>query len=235
VRIDEPLAVPIDGLLTWLGVIAPAEGDADPALEQAFGKLLSVELLGLGKQFSLSDFRVLAELDMECAEMPATDVENCITYLRDATARIPLDTPAGRERVHGLVRGFFASPDRKYKADSAAIREQLRSALEAAVTAEAKAKTGEDLLAAERTSGDRKLDRYKALVRVWSAGVGWAVAQGLVLWAVHIYGHGDNYLQKLCDSWAIVVAPLPVSLALLRVISGKRLWPYVKELLPHHE
>lgn len=109
---DQPLAINLDAFLQWLGTAHAADEDE---MQRLFSSELRQLLSPAGRFFQLRDFRLFAEMGMECREMPAEDVEECVEMIRSFARHHDLSDPGNREELMGKIARFFTSPDREYK------------------------------------------------------------------------------------------------------------------------
>jgi len=220
-------AITLEGLMSWLGTISNDDDNASVALSE----VLAAAFLPSSGSFELHEFRMLAELGMDCRHMPADDVENCLRFLRREARDVNLAMAEDRERLHALVKGFFASPDRTYLAEMNTLRSELEEAQSAAASERSARRETEkrelqlrvDLHQKELNIGVAK--RFLATLAIWLGLLG-----GSTLLAVK-YGAGDNLLQQVGNTWWLFGTATAICLVLARLLCRGELWETAKQTL----
>jgi len=113
---SRPVAITLDALLQWL---SPMVQDGNGAFESSYSDAVKYLLLPHENLFELRDFLIFAEMEWQCKELPAEDVEACVKYLKTTLPNIDPSTPSGRERLSHEVTKFFVDPGRKHKTEVA--------------------------------------------------------------------------------------------------------------------
>lgn len=219
-------AVRVDALLPWLGAV---DGE-DESTSRALSAALSNQLVPTRGGFSLNDFRLLAEAEMDCKHMPAEDVEQCIAYLRREATGLNTALAEDRETLNGLVRGFFASPERKYLADVNHLRNELdASRSRVSQERQARRKEQERVQSLERKLRDQDL-RRRASNRLFLSLAVFLVltAAGLIL--ADRYGSGENLLQQVGSVWYVFTIISALTIMLARWLCRGKLWSVAKEI-----
>lgn len=121
------LALTLGALLQWVSPIAAKSGlEAD--LTEIFAQALRSQLLPRDQILQLQDFLVFAEIGIECKELPAEDVEECVRHIKRVLPGIDPGDPAQRERLTAEIQRFFLDPARKWKTELQRLEEYLRNA-----------------------------------------------------------------------------------------------------------
>jgi predicted nucleic acid-binding protein len=121
------LALTLGALLQWVSPIAAKSGhEAD--LTEIFAQALRSQLLPRDQILQLQDFLVFAEIGIECKELPADDVEECVRHIKRVLPGTDPGNPAQRERLTAEIQRFFLDPARKWKTDLQRLEEDLRNA-----------------------------------------------------------------------------------------------------------
>lgn len=215
------------GLLPWLGVT----GEEDDAVSESYSALLAAQLLSAQGRFRLQEFRILAELEMECSSLPAEDVEQCLLYLRREARHVDLAKAEDREKVNGLIKGFFASPDRKYLAEVSALREELEAArdnlneLEKQRTREVEGKQKK----VEELESRNRRERAKGRLLISAALYALMLVTCIVI--ASQFGDGENIFQQIGDLWWLFGVVTFFGLSLARWLCRGDLWEEAKEML----
>lgn len=110
---NQPIAITLDALIQWISPIA-SEYFPESDLSSVFASALKRQLLPTESFFKLEDFKVFAELELECKQLPAEDVENCVKYLKRNATSLDPSKAEDREKIHRKISAFFASPSRKF-------------------------------------------------------------------------------------------------------------------------
>ena len=134
------MALTLGALLQWVAPIAAKVG-LESDLTEIFAEALQSQLLPKEVILNIRDFLVFAEMGMECRELPAEDVEECVRHIKRTLPGIDMSDPADRERLFGDVQRFFADPARKYKTAIQALETRLASTAEDLTLAQAAAAT----------------------------------------------------------------------------------------------
>ena len=220
-------AITIDALLSWLGIIL----EDDESIERAYSTLLSAQLVTSRQTFSIDEFAMLAQVGMQCKNMPTEDVEQCILYLRREAQGLDLRSAEDREKLHHEVTTFFSSPDRKYLGELADLRGKVSDYVR---RMEESRKSTENVVNNERElriRAERALKVTRTKYRLAIVGVAFVVGIAIVSWMALEYGSGGNPVQKLLSFWELFVLVGGICLALLRVLCRGDLWPIAKRYL----
>lgn len=104
--------ITLDALLQWVSPLATGFITDSDQLQSIFAESLKYQLLPRERFFDLGDFNVFRDLDISCGEMPAEDVESCLTYLKNKGLEFDPSTAEGREKIHWTIKKYFADPKR---------------------------------------------------------------------------------------------------------------------------
>lgn len=221
------LAMSIYAVLPWLGSVAVIDED----ISKTYSASLSAQLLTLGTQFSIQEFRLLAELEMDCGQLPAEDVEQCLLYLRREAKNLNVSRAEDREKLHFIVKGFFAAPDRKYIAEMSSLHGELAQ----------KEQKIEQILSSyeeEKQNKREQEEKYRrqilqaqAKLRLTVVGLSWLFLIIICFIAAYKYGAGENALQKIGNFWWLFGLVSGAALVVGRWLCRGKLWSEAKELL----
>jgi predicted nucleic acid-binding protein len=234
-RAGQRVAVSLDALVPWLGaVVGPQDGE----LSAAYSAVLVNQLLTVSTRFSLQDFRLLAELGMECSKLPADDVESCLVHLRREASNVDVSTAEGREQIHHAVRRFFASPDLRYLKELTELRGQIESHNQDLLALRQEKRALSKALDEEKEGHKRELEQFKereARRRVMNRLIVSAclllVLEAAALLVAIKDGSGENAWQKVGSMWWLLGVPWVVIVPFFRWLCGRELWPTAKRLL----
>lgn len=217
----------VDALLPWLGMVSQDDED----VSRAYSSLLSHQTVMMKQTFSINEFRMLAEIGMDCGQLPAEDVERCLLYLREEAKDSDLRNAEDRESLHHKVKSFFSSPDRKYLSEISRLRHELsdRDKMMIQLTDERKksAKRSQERIDdyASRLKTSRVVQRFTV------AAVLSLILTVICLWLTDKFGSGENLLQKIGSMWWLVGLIVPTSMLMVRILCRGELWPEAKKLL----
>ena len=216
-------AITIDALLSWLGIIL----EDDESIERAYSTLLSAQLVTSRQTLSIEEFEMLAQVGMDCKNMPSEDVEQCILYLKREAQGLDLRSADDREKLHHKVRTFFLLPDRKYLGELTDLRGRVNDYANLARQAVSDADRERKLRV--RAEYDLRVTRTKnRLVFVGVVLVGGIIS---VIWLALEYGTGENHLQKIMSFWQLFGAVVGICCGLVRALCRGDLWPIAKRFL----
>jgi uncharacterized coiled-coil protein SlyX len=109
-----PLAITLDAFLQWISPLALLD-ETNEDMAPIFAEAMRYQLLPQETLFELRDFLVFAEMEWSCKDLPADDVEGCITYLKGHVPNLDPTKSEDREKLSHEISKFFADPARKYK------------------------------------------------------------------------------------------------------------------------
>jgi len=187
------LAITLDGLLQWLSPIAIGDNEI-PDIALAYSALISSRILPQERIFDLDDFLIFHELHMQCKELPAEDVEDCIAKIKANAPVLNPTEPVDRETLAGIVARCFVDPSRKYKEDIERYERSLSQ------------KDSE--LEEEKNSSAKK----DAWLRLSHIAILFFILEMIALVLAGNYGAGENLFQKIVDSWPFLAGVVPVCL-----------------------
>ena len=220
-------AITIDALLSWLGIIL----EDDESIERAYSTLLSSQLVTSKQTFSIEEFSMLAQVGMECKNMPTEDVEQCILYLRREAQGLDLRSADDREKLHHKVTTFFSSPDRKFLGELEDLRGKVKDYEQ---LMKESTKRNELAVNSERELRERAeytIRETQTKHRLVIVGVLFGVGIMIVSWMALEYGTGSNRVQKILSFWNLFGLVGGICLVLIRVLCRGDLWPIAKRLL----
>jgi len=225
------LAITLDALLQWISPIA-ITGANEEEVAKIFSEAVRFQLLPQENLLDLRDFLMLSEMEMECRELPAEDVENCIRYIKKEAPNLDTSNPKDREKLAHELRKFFASTERKYKQNVQSLESQLKQknreidelgrAHDQKIRSLSDRITGMeiDIQARDMEKAIRSL-RYSALIRI-SIALAVSIAYEVLIGYISIkHGEGINTFQKLLRSWVLIALGLPIWILLSWLFAGE--------------
>ena len=127
------LALTLDAILQWVTPIIDV--DHEEQLAQLFADAVQYRILPPENFFDIKDFLVFAQLECECKELPAEDVEECIRHVKRYASNLDPTNPTDREAIAREISRHFAGPGLQYKAELERLRtDNLRIAETATLT-----------------------------------------------------------------------------------------------------
>jgi len=206
---EKPIAIGLDSLLQWIWPAA-MEDESEAEVASIFSEALQFKLLPEETFFQESDFLMLDALQMQARHLPAAEVEECIRYLKKHASGLDPSNPKDRERIAGVLGGFFADPSRDHSRIVAQQQQTITELSQRLTELE-----GENQLR-ER----RKVARYR-VVRSLAAGVVPASLFGLSIWGAIRLGTGLTWYTRLGDMFYIPSLAIPCCMAIFRILLGK--------------
>jgi predicted nucleic acid-binding protein len=208
---DEARILSLETLLQWMAPFL-VETDAN-GLASVFSSAIREQFFPPERIFSLADFSVFKDLDVDSAALPAEDIAN---FILESKARfVNFAEPRNlreREEHMRFVRNLMQNPGTRYKETVRKLKNQnyhLRLAredlLEEAKTLEARVKELE-----AKDSGASRL----GLSRLYAAVLFVVVAIG-TFFLIDGLGSGTTLFAKVRDVWGLAIIPLLATLAYL--------------------
>ncbi len=217
-------AMTLDALMPWLSAVSEDDEGASLALSGA----LANDLIPSSGGYNIQEFRMLAELGMDCGRMPSEDVEQCLLYLRREARDINLATAEDREKLHALVKGFFSSPDRHYLAELNTLRSAVEDAKAEAATERARRREYENREQLLRSTLREKELRGRVARRLAVVSVAWVSLMIGTVFVAFKFGSGENALQKIGNFWWLFGAVTGGCAVLARQLCRGELWETAK-------
>lgn len=157
----KPLAITLPALLQWMSPLA-VSSDTEDQFAAVFAEAIEYQLLPQESFFSLNDFRVFAEMEIQSKELPAEDVEQFILFLRANAANLDPNDPVDQEKLAYEMNKFFADTGTKYQQNLRRMETELTSAqAETQRTAEQLAQFKQEV-ENRYEQQERKLQEYEA-------------------------------------------------------------------------
>ncbi|MBT6684719.1 MAG: hypothetical protein HN704_05590 [Bacteroidetes bacterium] len=103
----------LEAILQWL--IPLTNGHKDEDVDKTISEFLKQRIVPKEFIFEIKDFLIFDQLHMECQELPAEDVENCIIYLKKNAAGLNPNKAADREKFASEIAKYFIDPGKKFK------------------------------------------------------------------------------------------------------------------------
>jgi len=197
------LAITIDALLQW---ILPVNNDmiTEEDIAITFSEIIKTRVLPQERIFNPEDFRIFKELEMECAALPAKDVEDCVIYLRKNLPLLNPLNPLDRETFARHIKLYFSDPSLKFKQDTQTYKDHLGELDE-------KLQNLEDNYVKKETK--------TRLVVVFLL---WVILESIFILLTHFFGEGINLWQKIINSWPLIISPIIISIFFGYFYLGKK-------------
>lgn len=190
-------AITLDALLQWMTPMMSGLAD-EGKLAEIFAEVIRYHLLPKDMFFQLRDFQVFAEMGIETKQLPADDVEACIREIKTVGPHLDPSKAADREKMGQVIQRYFADPGTKYQRtihDLQVRTDELTKMLED----ESRLRKNQEKQARQMrlviSAVLRSLLTFFLLVAV----------EGVVAWLAWRYGDGENFFQKLTNSWSWLV------------------------------
>lgn len=103
----------LEAILQWL--IPLTNGHSDCEIDKTISEFLKQRILPKEFIFEIKDFLIFDHLHMECQELPAEDVENCIIYLKKNASNLNPNSAADREKLANEIAKYFIDPGKKFQ------------------------------------------------------------------------------------------------------------------------
>jgi len=186
----ESLAITLDALIQWLAPMVEETNQVDVAL--AYSEILGWRVLPQERIFNLEDFVIFNELEMECKELPAEDVEGCIRYLKQHAPLLNPTIATDREKLARHIAVYFADPSRKYKSEKEKYETEI-SSLKGLIEEET-----------------QKSIRKGALLRISILAIGLILLEIIAVLLTGFFGSGENFFQKVSNHWGFLSIPFGI-------------------------
>jgi hypothetical protein len=151
--------VSLDALLQWAGALGVGSSDQD-GLASLYAQAIAFEFFPKRALFTLEDFRVFADMDIETAQLPPEDVEACIEEVHRLSPELDPSRPQDREKIQAAVQRHLSNPGRTYKRE---IDRLGKEKLEEATRRAAAEQRAGDAEAREAEAKEAAQDRAAAL------------------------------------------------------------------------
>lgn len=103
----------LESILQWL--LPLTNGHNDSEVNKTISEIIKQRILPKEFIFEMKDFMIFDQLHMECQELPAEDVENCIIYLKKNASGLNPNIASDREKFASEIAKYFIDPTKKYK------------------------------------------------------------------------------------------------------------------------
>ena len=235
---NNTLSITLDAFLQWVSPFIEI-----PSVEGLFSRLIQNRFFPPEKIFDLKDFLIFYELDIHAKDLPPEDVEEAITYLKSKFGEITLDNPDSFSEISYELARFFADPSRKYQQEIRRAydnQENLKKEYERKLgELQKQIKEVRSQYQDRLNRKDNELEEIKKRLeqielekeqeKLRSSAVGrLLVTISLVIlieiflvYAIWRYGTGENFFQKLTNSWIWLSTGIPVFIVLGWFIIGK--------------
>jgi len=216
----------LDAFLQWVSPVV-VEEDIHFDFTAIFAEMIKNRLFPPEEILNLGHFRVFSEMGMECKNLPAEDVKECIRYITVNTPKLDPTDPVDREKLAGEMKRFFADPSRKYKQELKRLENGLKERNGKIAELQKQFSEYKEKTQKESLKGSAKL-RLGITIVIFLA------LEGIVVLLANSYGEGPNLFQKLLNSWPFLGIAVPATTILIGwlCIGKKRLkglgWPFMK-------
>ena len=238
------LAITLDALLQWLSPLSPDQ--SEHKFSTVFSDMIRSRLLPQDRFFRLEDFEIFNSMHMSTKDLPAKDVEGCISYIKSNALSLDPSNPVDREKLSYEVSKYFADPTREYKQELANLENQNSE-----LTKRYESKLGDSIRQSDELKKDYENQITELTARVSEieqtnqenkvkmqtnnrfqfCALTFILVEVVIFLVVQQYGDGANWLQKLINSWVLFVSPVPIAILVGRVLIGKEglkylNWPF---------
>lgn len=208
------LAITMDALIQWLLPVDISAGE-EKDIASTYSDMISSRILPQERIFNLEDFIIFHELEMTCRELPAEDVEGCIRYIKQNIPLLNPSDPADREKFARAIAVYFADPSRKYLQNVERFESEI---------VKLKGEVAEQKVVSLRKDAWLKISHIAII---------FLILEIIVVAVTSVYGSGENTFQKIMNSWAFVVTPIPLCIVFGWFYLGKQRlralgWPITK-------
>ena len=189
--------------------------------------------------FDTRDFLVFGEMEWSTKELPADDVEDCIRSLKSAHPNLDPTDPADREKISREIAKFFADPGRKYKQEVQRLEKGVADLVDEKEREAGRYNNEIKELKKELETNNETIaktsSKTSAHWRLLLATAIYVVAEALMVYLASQLGEGDNFWQKLLNSWQFLLIPVGVFFPIAWLLLGKQRlralgWPFTKIL-----
>lgn len=115
----------LEAILQWL--LPMTNGHNDNELDKTIAEILKQKILPKEFIFEIKDFLIFDQLHMECQELPAEDVENCILYLKKNASGLNPNNASDREKFANEIAKYFIDPGKKFKLELAEREKEIQN------------------------------------------------------------------------------------------------------------
>lgn len=117
-EIENSSNIVLEAILQWL--IPLTNGHKDEEVDKTISEFLKQRIVPKEFIFEIKDFLIFDQLHMECQELPAEDVENCIIYLKKNASGLNPNKADDREKFASEIAKYFVDPGKKFKLELSA-------------------------------------------------------------------------------------------------------------------
>ena len=197
---DQFKVITLDALLQWMPPVLHGSTNQD-RLAEIFSEAIRYQLLPRDTFFQLRDFQVFAEMGIETQQLPADDVEACISEIRQNVPQLNPGKAEDREKIGQVIQRYFADPGTKYNREIQNLQEQvgkLTEKLEAVLEQKSDADKRVD-------RAERQCSRSQLTLSIWKKTIltflALLVLEAVITYLVSNFGKGGNLFQKITSSW----------------------------------
>jgi predicted nucleic acid-binding protein len=101
--------IALDVLIQWIAPFCSSETQVDH-LAGVYAEALRCQLLPHEQMFSLQDFEIFREMEMETDALPEDEVENCLLKIKHMFPSMDIRKPADREKIAYEIKKVFIEP-----------------------------------------------------------------------------------------------------------------------------
>jgi hypothetical protein len=227
------LAMTLDALLQWISPIIGVYDDSDEnEVATIFSEAVRAHILPQERLFDLKDFLVFAEMEWETKELPSEDVEDCIRYIKKIAPELDTPEAVDREKITHEISRFFTDPGRKFKKDMQKLESEIGKV-------RSERTIDSDKFKKEINERDKEIEKLKGSISTLKEHIAekelrssaqkrlviltfiLLFIEGLIAFLSYKYGEGQNYFQKLLNSWTMFLTGSILWLMISWFILGK--------------
>jgi len=239
---DRAIPITLDALLQWISPIAIHGNFKD--FSEIFSEAVKYQLLPQENFFELSDFIIFSDMDLECRELPAEDVEGCLRHIKSKALDLDISKPADREKLQYEISKYFTQKGRKYKKEIQRLKQELAqkdtdiNKLKEEIkikdeSKDLKIKELESKLQDFLTKYEDQKFKKKRNIKIIIVFSLFVILNVLLIYLAYKYGNGQNIFQKIKDFMDFFYIFNPLLLFLSYFILGKKIiislgWPFSK-------
>jgi len=204
----KPLAINLDALLQWVFPIAFSSDTYDD-VARTYSQILKFELLPKKQIIDAADFAIFNEFDIDCRELPAQDIKDCITRIK--SMNLNPNEPSDREIMQREIRHFLIAREKKQNPEIERLENQIK-------------KLKDEMEAERQQSAKNRLVVFAIFATIGVVLISWIV--------FHLTAHKDetwfDTIKRMewCDMLYLLVYPYLVLCA--SIIIGKNRLSYFK-------
>jgi predicted nucleic acid-binding protein len=225
--------IALDVLIQWIAPFCSSESQVDH-LAGVYAEALRCQLLPHEQMFSLQDFEIFREMEMETDALPEEEVENCLLKIKNMFPSMDIRKPADREKIAYEIKKVFIEPVTKANKRISELNQIVIDKSESERNNEIKLKTSEAERLSEKQAREQQgIENQKLLSenlefkraikeskRKWATGIASVVfllCCVVLLFLIYKYSEGVNMFVKITGSLTWFAAASGLSIFAYRV------------------